>query len=320
MVADNSGDLFLSNGYQVDRVDGTTHSIAAYAGNGIFGSVAGDNGPATQASVNPFALARDTSGNLFISDSRRLIRRVDALTQTITTIAGTIAPCNTTSNPTCGDGGPATSASFSSIVAMAVDSTGSLYIADSRLNRIRRVDASTGVITNYAGTGAAGYSGDNGPATSATLSAPFGLAFDAQNNLYVADAANNVVRKIDNTSLHVITTYAFNGLAAFGGDDDSALSASMNFPQQVAVDPNGNLFVSGGFDNVVRRIDAGDQTITTVAGTFITSTADLRATADLPRKPCSLTSAWRSMETRISTSPTLETIASGPCIWHPSPR
>ena len=227
---------------------------------------AGDNGPATQANINPFTLARDISGNLYVSDSRLSVRRVDALTQTITTYAGTRARCVRSSNPSCGDGGPATSASFVLISGLATDSHGNLYISDSRLNRIRRVDASTGIITNYAGTGTAGYSGDNGPATSATLSTPFGLAFDAQDNFYVADGANNVIRKIDNTALHNITTYAFNGLAGFGGDGDSALSASMSFPEQIALDANGNLFVGGGMDNVVRRIDAGDQTIVTVAG------------------------------------------------------
>ncbi|HUJ82787.1 MAG TPA: hypothetical protein VLW83_12955, partial [Candidatus Acidoferrales bacterium] len=268
VVTDGVGDLFLNNNFQVNRVDSSTQTINAYAGNGIKGLVhgGGDNGPAPQANINPFALARDSSGNLFVSDSRLSVRRVDAATQTITTYAGTGIRCNPTANPTCGDGGPATSAVFYFISGLATDSQGNLYISEARLHRVRRVDAVTRIITNYAGTGVAGYSGDNGPATSATLATPFGLAFDAQDNLYVADSGNNVIRKIDNTAQHNITTYAFNGLATFGGDGSSALSASMNFPQQVALDANGNLFVGGGFDNVVRRIDSSDQSVITVAG------------------------------------------------------
>ena len=265
-MSDISGDLFVSDGLLVNRIDASTATMTAYAGNGLRGGNAGDNGPATQANIVALdSLALDASGNLYVGGVAT-VRRVDAVTKTIMTYAGTESGCNPTANPGCGDGGPATSATFGFISGLATDSTGNLYISDETLNRIRRVDAVTGIITNYAGTGVAGYTGDNGPATSATLATPFGLAFDAQDNLYVADSGNNVIRKIDNTAQHNITTYAFNGLATFGGDGSSALSASMNFPQQVALDANGNLFIGGGFDNVVRRVDASDQTVITVAG------------------------------------------------------
>ena len=272
VVGDSSGNLFVQDYVGVDRFDASSKTLGAYAGNSsisgtTFGPGNGDNGPANQADfVSPSTLALDGSGDLFVNEFNRWVRRVDGATKTVTTYAGTGLKCNPTATPGCGDGGPATSATFVNISGMAADSGGNLYVADSAQNRIRRIDKTTGVISNYAGTGAAGDSGDNGPATSATFHTPFGLAFDAQDDLYVADAANNVVRRIDNTTQHNITTYAFNGLAAFGGDGGTALTASMQFPSQVVLDANGNLFVSGGMDNVVRRIDQADQTVTTVAG------------------------------------------------------
>ena len=271
IVSDSSGNLYVLDGNSVNRFDATSKTIGAYAGNGVAGVTRGtgngDGGPAATATFfEPFAEALDASGNLYVGDFRLWVRRVDAVTKTITTIAGTGATCNPAETPTCGDGGAAASATFVNITGLATDSLGNLYISDAGLNRIRRINISTGVITNFAGTGAAGNTGDSGPATSAALNYPYGLAFDSQNNLYVADLLNNVIRKIDNTTGHNITTYAFNGLPTFGGDGGSALSASMENPYEVAVDTRGNLFVGGGYDNVVRRIDAIDQTVVTVAG------------------------------------------------------
>ncbi len=271
IVSDGSGNLYVLDGNSVNRFDATSKTFGEYAGNGVEGVNEGpgngDNGPAATATFfAPFAEALDASGNLFVGDFRLWVRRVDAVTKTITTIAGTGATCNPAVTPTCGDGGSAASATFRNITGLATDSQGNVYISDAGLNRIRRINISTGVITNYAGTGTSGYTGDGGPATSAALNYPYGLAFDSQNNLYVADLVNNVIRKIDNTTEHNITTYAFNGLPTFGGDNGSALSASMENPYEVAVDTRGNLFVGGGYDNVVRRIDAIDQSVTTVAG------------------------------------------------------
>ena len=276
VASDASGNLFVTNNFGVDRVDASTQSIAQYAGDGIerlLGTFGGaiHSGSATEVGLDPYVgLALDGSGDLFVGELWD-VGRVDAVTKTIATYAGTGVQCSPlTPPPTCGDGGQATSATFGIVGGLATDSAGNLYISDSLLNRIRRIDVATGIITNYAGTGVAGHSGDGGPATSATLSFPYGLAFDSQDNLYVADAGNNVIRKIDNTPAHNITTYAFNGLPTFGGDGGPALSASMQEPLQVAVDSNGNVFVSGGYDNVVRRIDNGEGSselsVITVAG------------------------------------------------------
>src|SRR5208283_4568575 len=152
-------------------------------------------------------------------------------TYTIYTVAG-----NGTLGYT-GDNGPATSAEIHGPYAVATDSAGDLYIADSGNNVIRKV--ANGVITTVAGNGAMGYSGDNGPATSAQLDAPYGVAVDSAGDLYIADSANNVIRKVSASS-GVITTFAgTNGSCGFGGDNGPATSALLFTPSAVAVDSAG---------------------------------------------------------------------------------
>ncbi|HTW23207.1 MAG TPA: hypothetical protein VMD78_06385, partial [Candidatus Baltobacteraceae bacterium] len=276
VASDASGNLFVLDNYAIARFNNSTGVLTDYAGSGFegvnVGPGNGDGGPAATANLfYPGAMALDASGNLYFGEWGRWIRKINGTTQTITTYAGTGAQCNPSATPTCGDGGAAISATFGGqIDGIATDSGGNLYVADALLNRIRRIDATTGVITNYAGTGASGYTGDGGPATAATFSYPTGIAFDSAGNMYVADSGNNVIRMIDNTPSHNVTTYAFNGLPTFGGDGGDALSASMQFPEQVAVDAAGNLFVGAGYDNVVRRIDNGEgsteRSVITVAG------------------------------------------------------
>ena len=123
--------------------------------------------------------------------------------------------------------------------AVAVDAAGNLYISDTGNSVIRKV--SGGVITTIAGTGTAGFTGDNGAATSATLSGPAGIALDAAGNLYIADYGNNRVRMISGGT---ITTVAGNGTATFAGDNGSATSASLSGPLDVKVDAAGNLYIA----------------------------------------------------------------------------
>jgi len=274
VVSDGSGNFFTSEsfGFRVRRVDAATQAITTYAGNGIQGT-AGNGGAATQANLlSPTSMALDGAGNLYFRDGL-VVRKVDAATKTISVVAGNGARCNVNANPTCGNGGPATSAPLARPSAIALDPQGNLYIADVRLNQIRVVclnatcpipSSTLGDIYNFAGTGAAGFT--NGPALSATMNFPFQMVFDGNGNMYFADSNNNVIRKIDNTAQHNVTTYAFNGQPTFGGDGGPALSASMQFPQAVALDPSGNLFVGGGLDNIVRRIDVNDHSVITVAG------------------------------------------------------
>ena len=147
----------------------------------------------------------------------------------ITTIAGTgVAGYS-------GDGGAATGAQLSSPAGVTVDAAGNIFIADTMNNVIRRVDAGTNVITTIAGTVAAGYSGDGGAAISAQLFAPSGTAFDAAGNLFIADSANNVVRRVD-AQTGIVTTFAGNNVAGYSGDGGSAPAAQLDYPSSVVLD------------------------------------------------------------------------------------
>ena len=149
----------------------------------------------------------------------------------ITTIAGGFI----------GEGGLATSARLNSPFGVAGDASGNLFIADTFNNRVRRVDGATGVITTAAGTGTTGFSGEGGPATSASLNLPRGVAVDASGNLFIADSSDHRVRRVDGAT-GVITTVAGSGTRSFSGDGGPATSASLNSPSGMAVDASGNLF------------------------------------------------------------------------------
>jgi len=237
-----------------------TGDIETIAGNGSFG-YSGDGGPATSAALrNPYGVALDNAGNLYIADTfNNRIRRVDATTGIITTVAGTGVAGY------AGDGGPAINARLNAPVDVALDAGGNLYIADYVNHRIRRVDASTGIITTVAGTGVAGYSGDGGLANSAWLSYPSGMAFDAGGNLYIADLNNNRVRRVAGGT-GIITTVAGNGTAGYSGDGGPATNAWLFGPAGVALDAGGNLYIADLANHRIRRVDGGTGIITTVAG------------------------------------------------------
>lgn len=150
----------------------------------------GDDGPAINATLNtPKGIAIDAEGDLYISDAgNNVIRKVS--NGIITTIGGTGQPGYS------GDGGPATAATFFGAHGIAVDKEGNVYIADNNSSVIRKIDASTGIISTIAGTGVAGYAGDNGPATLAQLSSPWAVATDDNGNVYIADSNNSVIRMI----------------------------------------------------------------------------------------------------------------------------
>src|SRR5947207_1580688 len=179
------------------------------AGNGSFG-FAGDGGAATSASLSgPAGVAVDAGGNLYIAAySNHRIRKVDAATGIITTMAGN-------GNPTfAGDGGAATSASVYVPTGVALDASGNLYIADYGNQRVRKVDAASGIITTVAGNGSPAFAGDGDAATSASLNSPVAVALDASGNLYVADQGNHRIRKVA-AATGIITTVAGNGFNTF---------------------------------------------------------------------------------------------------------
>jgi sugar lactone lactonase YvrE len=262
VAVDASGNVFIadSNNHRIRRVEVATGVISTVAGNGTPG-FSGDEGPATGTTLYyPFGVAVDASGNIYIADTtNQRIRRVEAPTGLITTVAG-----NGTGGFS-GDGGAATSASLNGPNGVAVDASGNLFIADEWNQRIRRVEAATGVITTVAGNGTAGFSGDGGTATSASLARPTGVAVDASDNLFIAEYSNLRIRRVE-AATGVITTAAGNGEKDFSGDGGAATNASLNLPDDVAVDGSGNLSIADYGNGRVRQVEAATGVITTVAG------------------------------------------------------
>jgi trimeric autotransporter adhesin len=168
-----------------------------------------------------------------------------------------------------GDGGPATLAELYFPQDIVVDGAGNVYIADTWNHRIRKVTASTGVISTVAGNGTEGYSGDGGPATSAELNAPSGVALDGAGNIYIADSDNNRVRKVT-ASTGVISTVAGNGVKGYSGDGGLATNAELNTiygpGAAVALDAAGNIYIADQFNNRIRKVTVSTGIITTVAG------------------------------------------------------
>jgi uncharacterized protein (TIGR03437 family) len=256
LAIDSSGNLYISDvdNLRIRRVT-PAGIISTVAGNGLPGS-SGDGGLAVNASLSSMlGLALDNAGNLYIADSgNRRVRKVTSA-GIISTIAGTGV------QGFSGDGGPATSALLNT-PASVLFSGGNLYISDSSNQRIRRV-SSDGTITTIAGNGVTGFSGDGGPATGAALAFPLGMAMDSLGNLYFADGNNNRVRRISPAG--VITTVAGNGVGHFAGDQGAAISASLDVPEDVALDGAGNLFIADAGNNRVRKVD-NSGIISTLAG------------------------------------------------------
>jgi uncharacterized protein (TIGR03437 family) len=260
---DPAGNLYIAEPF-VNRIRKVTTggALSTFAGTSL-PAFSGDQGPATSAGFFwPFGVAADRSGNVYIADSfNNRVRKVTPA-GIVTTVAGGA------STTAVGDGGPATSAYLSSPQGVAVDSGGAIYIADNGANRIRKVD-SYGAITTIAGTGQAGFSGDNGPAVQASINGPTAIKVDAAGNVYFSDSGNNRIRRIAATS-GTITTIAGTGVAGFTGDGSPAVRATLNNPRGLAIDAAGNLYVADTGNNVVRRIDPTGITlgnIQTIAGT-----------------------------------------------------
>jgi sugar lactone lactonase YvrE len=252
VAADSSGNVYFTAVNCVFKID-ASGTMTRVAGTARAGS-SGDGGPATSAQLNnPYGLALDGSGNLYIADSGNNRVRKVAANGVITTIAGTGVAGY------FGDNGPAISAQFDAPLGLALDSAGNLYIADSYNQRIRKLTLN-GVIATVAGNGTSGYGGDNASATAAELYQPEGVAVDSAGNLYIADLGNYRVRKVNPAG--VITTVAGTGANGVAGDGGAASSAQLEFPWAVAVDGQGNFYVADS--NRVRKVAGG--VISTVAG------------------------------------------------------
>ena len=263
VAVDARGDLFITDfqNYVIREVDGLTGIINTIAGTtGSYG-YSPDGTLATSAMLeDPSGIAVDGAGDVFFTDDiANVVRRIDVSSGLLTTAAGNYGSGGGYS----GDGGTATSAQLAAPVGIAIDSAGNLYIADDDNNVIRKVTASTGIITTVAGQGppaSYGYAGDGGPATSALLSDPEGVAVDDAGNIYIADSSNLVVRKV-NASTGLITTVAgvynggcCDGTEGYTGDGGAATLAGLSYLEDVAVDGSGNFYIADSYNHVVRKV------------------------------------------------------------------
>ena len=256
VTVDPSGNVFFTvGGFAVAELPLSGNPLFVAGNQTLNNGYSGDNGPPLSAQMNnPAGVAVDASGNLYIADdSNNVVRKVAG--GIITTVVGS-------PQGFIGDNGPALSAQLSSPTYTATGPAGETYIVDSGHNVVRKV--ANGVITTVAGTGAPGYSGDNGPATSATLNSPWGVVVDAAGNLYISDSGNSVIRKATGG---IITTIVGIGVAGATGDGGAATSATLNGPSGMTLDAAGNLYIADFGNNRVRIVSNG--VINTFAGNGI---------------------------------------------------
>jgi sugar lactone lactonase YvrE len=291
VALDSTGNLYIADTYN-NRIrevapsspPSTIGTISTLAGTGIAG-FAGDGGLAASAQLNfPNAIAVDGSNNVYVIDSGNfVIRKYTPGTGNIAVVAGTPqAQCNAFP---CGDGGSALQATFANPASLALDTAGNIYVADAGTHSIRVVNTGSASITiagvsipagniqtvagingTACGNPLSGSCGDTGPASAAQLNSPFGVAVDSHGNIFIADTGDNRIREVLAATNNIIA-YAYKGTSGFGPSAGAALAASYNTPHYVALDPRGNLYVSGSdFDYVVERISAVNRTVMPVAG------------------------------------------------------
>jgi sugar lactone lactonase YvrE len=276
VAVDQSGNVYIADTLDNEvRKVSPSGTITRLAGNGIACASApgcGDGGAATAAQLrSPFGIAVDKAGNVYVADAGDNEIREITPAGRISRIAGSGQPCS--KPPNCGDGGAATSSQLNFPAGVAVDGSGNVYVADDGDNELRKFSPG-GTISRIAGTGAACSSppacGDGGPASSATLGAPDGVAVDQHKNVYVADDLDNEVRKI--TAAGTISRIGGNGSECSAppgcGNGGLAASAQLNYPDAVAVDPLGNVYVGDTFDSQLRLLSTGrGSSVQTSSGT-----------------------------------------------------
>jgi sugar lactone lactonase YvrE len=258
VAVDTAGNVYIADSanHVIRKVDPSSGTIVTVAGQGGTVGDSGDGGPGTEARIQgPKGIVLDGRGGLLIADSGNdRVKRLDLASGIITLVAGTGDPGG------AGDGGPATDAQLVEPRTLAIGPDGSVYIAEPRAHRVRRVDPQ-GVISTFAGTGRAGFSGDGGPAGRAQLNFPRGVGTDAAGNLFIADSLNQRIRRVDAAGM--ITTVAGRGTACYFspsnscGDGGPPLEAGFATPRAVEATATGDLYVADTFNERIRRVTVG---------------------------------------------------------------
>ena len=258
---DRLGNLYVAEAMNhcVRRIDGRSGVITTVAGTGELG-YGGDGGPAIRATFNqPYALDIADNGDLYVVDRlNAVIRKVDAASGTISTVAGTGAPGSG------GDGGAVTQAALREPNDCFLDRRGGLLIADVQDHRIRRLDLAAGVIATFAGNGDKARAGDGRPATEASIFGARAVCQDGNGNTYICEREGNGVRKVGADG--IMTTFAGTGERGYDGDGGPALAATWGAPKALRCDLQGNVLVVDTENHAIRRIDAVTGVVTTVAG------------------------------------------------------
>lgn len=277
VAVDGAGNIYITDKANRVRFIGSDGRIFTIAGNGVAGiGVDGVNATSTRV-WDPRGLAIRGDQLYIVEWPPSRVRRVDLTTGQISTYAGFAG-----SGGFAGDGGPATSALLKNPSGVATNAAGDVFVADTGNNRIRKVTPA-GIISTYAGTGTAGYNGDNQLATQAHLNRPEKIAVDAQGNLFIADTLNHRIRKVNTAGM--ISTVAGNGDQLFSALEAAATSSPICGPRGVDVDAAGNLYLSEGCSHHIRRVDGALGTLTRVAG-FVDSVGNavqgFNGTGDIP--------------------------------------
>lgn len=252
ITVDGNNNIYLADfyNYKVHKIDAATNTISTVAGTGTEGYFQGEGQQAIATNILPSDMAVDSLGNFYFSEQGRAVRKVSVATGILSTAAGI---------------GSATPGSINSAVGIAFDKAGNLYIADAYSHVIKKVSATTGAVTTVAGSGTRGYSGDGGPATAASLNTPFQIAVDRAGNLYFSEYLNHIVRRVDAIT-NIITTVAGTGAYGYNGDNIPATAALLNYPNGLATDTAGNVYIADESNNRIRKVTISTGKISTVAG------------------------------------------------------
>lgn len=257
VATDSFGNVYFTayQNHTVRKINAVTGIISTVAGAYNSAGYSGDGGPASASQLNqPWGIAIDAANDIYVADSgNNVVREIVAATGNIQTVAGTYQTY----------GGPTTQNLYTP-TALAIDGSGLLYIADTYNSQVRVLVQ--GNLVAFAGTGLAGFGGDGGPATSANLTLPQGLAFDPAGNLYIADTGNYVVRRVDAKTGTITTVAGTPRTPGNSGDSGLATAATFQSPRAVAADAAGNLYIGDDTSYAVHRVDSTTGVMTLYAG------------------------------------------------------